>query len=83
MFNSKKSDDQVNTEKYRNSIWIKKSTLVSDWIGIDRSSEFSGSDRFRKNGIVASLLSINFNFVNDLYFLSYYYLIKTTQLQFD
>ncbi len=28
------------------------------------------------------MLSMNFNLVNDLY-LSYYYLMKTTQLQFD
>ncbi len=26
---------------------------------------------------------MNFNFVNCLYLFSYYYLIKTTQLQFD
>ncbi len=26
---------------------------------------------------------MNFNFVNYFYFFSYYYLIKTTQLQFD
>ncbi len=46
------------TQKYRNSTLIKKKTkaLGSDRIGIGRYSEFSGSDRIWKNGIVASLI---------------------------
>ncbi len=53
MFNTQKSDDRVNTEKYRNSkLHIKKKTCT----GIDQSSEFAVSDRFWKNGIFAALL---------------------------
>ncbi len=46
------------TQKYRNSTLIKKKkpALGSDRIGIGRYSEFSGSDRIWKNGIVASLV---------------------------
>ncbi len=43
------------TQKYRNST-KKKAALGSDRIGIGRFSEFSGSDRIGKNGIVASLM---------------------------
>ncbi len=42
-------------------IKIKKTALVSDWIGVDRSSEFAVSDRFWKNGIVASLVNCIIN----------------------
>ncbi len=49
---TQKSDDRVNTEKYRNSnLHIKKTCA-----GIDQSSEFAVSDWFWKNGIFASIL---------------------------
>ncbi len=39
----------------------KKNCAVSDWIGVDRSSEFAVSDRFWKNCIVASLVNCIIN----------------------
>ncbi len=54
MFNTQKSDDQVNTQKKRNSTSIKKKTaLVSDWIGIGRYSEFLVSDRIGSEKMVS------------------------------
>ncbi len=49
------------TQKYRNSILIKKKKNCAR-IGSDRNrrySEFSGSDRIWKNGIVASLMKMS------------------------
>ncbi len=48
------------TQKYRNSILIKKKKKPA--LGSDRNrrySEFSGSDRIWKNGIVASLMKMS------------------------
>ncbi len=51
LFNTQKSGDQVNTQKYRNSTLIKKKK--SDRIGIGDTQNFL--DQIWKNGIVASL----------------------------
>ncbi len=56
MFNTQKSDDQVNTQRYRNSTLIKKKkkpALVSDWIGIGWYWAFSGSDRIGSEKMVS------------------------------
>ncbi len=41
------------TQKYRNSKLHKKTVLVSDWIGIGRSSEFAVSDRIGSEKMVS------------------------------
>ncbi len=54
---NRRSVQQISIEILSNIDKTNKTALVSDWIGIGRSSEYSVSNRFWKNCIVASLFT--------------------------
>ncbi len=55
VFNTQKSDDQINTEKYRNSTLIKKKNCRYQIASVSADTQ-NFRDRFWKNGIVTSLM---------------------------